>query len=401
MRFSVRSVSICVLFAVACGGGEKKKPAKPVAKPKPKPPAPKPETEEDRVAKRLAAAHEIVPDGSACLPAALKPGGEASPVLELGTVDGAPMLCAFDTDTSRLLGPIACWSLDLQSGALAYKAPQPLPGRGFAVRLDDRCARGYCLPEDVALPTPPVVHIAWSHGADKVAVAIPGSEPEIHVFGAGDKAHQGVIKPKSAELAEKALPTDLAGVLFVGDVIAAVGSPGDAGAAVFLYKTDGTAVGPIERLGGKLKGPVDVANGGVSVFGDSQVAASEGAMSTLTTIEVTTGKRAKLVRKPPKTSCKSKELDALLAGNGGNLKIKDKCQADFNKSYAPLVGAPLVQGRKNHLALLRGERYGELAVLDAKTLVENRHFPAAWCGEEGGEKGEAAAEPEDAEPTEE
>ena len=28
-----------------------------------------------------------------------------------------------------------------------------------------------------------------------------------------------------------------------------------------------------------------------------------------------------------------------------------------------------------------GDRYGELAVLDAKTLVENRHFPAAWCAE--------------------
>jgi len=293
------------------------------------------------------------------------------------------VLCAIDTDESRLLGPIACWTLDLQEGSLTYREPGPLPGRSFPVRLDGRCARGYCLPDDVALPTPAIAHMAWSNGGKLVAVALIGSEPEIHIFSAEDKTHQGVVKPKDAEHADKALPTDLAGFLFVGDVIAALGTPGDGGAPVFLFKSDGTPAGAIERLGGKTKGPVSIERGSASVFGDGMIALGEDAMATLTTIEVATGKRAKLVRKPPKTSCKSKELDTMLAGTGG--KVSEKCKKDYAKQYAPLIGALLVQGKKNHLALLRGDRFGELAVIDAKTLVENRHFAAAWCPEAAAE----------------
>jgi hypothetical protein len=275
---------------------------------------------------------------------------------------------------------------------MTYREPAPLPGRGFPVRLDgenDRCARGYCVPADATVPVPPIVHLAWSHGGDKVAVAIPGAEPEIHIFGAADKAHQGVIKPKDAEAGDKAMQSDLAGILFVGDVVAAVGAPNDAGAAVYLFKTDGTAVGAVERFGGKAKGPVSVKNGSVAVFGDGMIALSEDAMATITTIDVKTGARAKLVRKQPKTKCKAKDIDALLAGGGE--KASDKCKTDYAHQYEPLIGSGLVQGKNNHLVLLRGERYGELSVVDAKTLVENRHFGPAWC-----EDAAPAAEPEPA-----
>jgi hypothetical protein len=392
---------VCVGFAMtaitACGGGgAKKKPEKP--KPtKPKVDKPKAETEADRDAKRLAAAQEIVPEGSNCMPAALKPA-ELAPSLELGAVDGSPVVCAIDTDQGRLLGPVACWSLDIKSGEMTYRAPAPLPGRGFAVRLDgekERCARGYCLPDDALLPTPPIVHIAWSHGGDKVAVAIPGSEPEIHIFGAADKAHQGVIKPKATEAAEKAMQTDLAGILFVGDVVAALGSANDAGAPVYLFKTDGTPVGAVERFGGKAKGPVSVKNGSASVFGDGMIALNEDALATVTTIDVKTGQRAKLVRKAPKTKCKQKDIDALLAGGGE--KASDKCKTDYAKHYEPLIGGLLVQGKNNHLVLLRGERYGELAVVDAKTLVENRHYGPAWCEEKASTQDDPPP-PEEAEP---
>jgi hypothetical protein len=393
MTRSAFIATVCVGLAAACGGGgEKKKPEKP--KPtKPKPEKPKPETEADREAKRLKEAREIVPEGSNCLPAALKPA-ELAPTLEVGAVDNAPVVCAIDTDESRLLGPVACWSIDPKAGTLTYKDPAPLPGRGFPVRLDgegERCARGYCLPADATVPAPPIVHLAWSHGGDKVAVAIPGAEPEIHVFGAADKAHQGVIKPKDAEAGDKALQTDLAGILFVGDVVAAVGAPNDAGAAVHLFKSDGTPVGAVERFGGKAKGPVSVKNGSVSVFGDGMIALNEDAMATITTIDVKTGARAKLVRKPPKTKCKQKDIDALLAGGGE--KASDKCKTDYARHYEPLIGSTFVQGKNNHLVLLRGERYGEFAVVDAKTLVENRHFGPAWCEEA---TPEPAGEPEPA-----
>jgi hypothetical protein len=388
----MRATLVAIIVLAACGGGGNagKKPKKPTGDDVTKPEPPKPETEEDREKKRLAAAHEIVPEGSTCLPAALKPA-DGAPALEIGVVDSAPVMCAIDNDPELLLGPIACWTIDLQSGALTYKAPAPVPGRAFRVGLTGRCARGYCLPDDVAMPAPPVVHIAWSHGADKVAVAITGSEPEIHIFGAADKAHQGVIKPKDATHAARALPTDLASIVFVGDVVAAVGAAGDAGAPVFLFKTDGTAAGAVERLGGKTKGPVSVAKGSVSVFGDGQLALNEDAMTTLTTIEVATGKRAKLVRKPPKTACKAKDLTALIAG--AETKASERCKSEFAVAYAPLIGATVVQGKKNHLVLLKGERYADLAVVDAKTLEENRSLDAKWCDAAGATAADGDAAP--------
>jgi hypothetical protein len=367
---------LCGGAMAACGGSGKAKPDKPVTEKRL--PVKKQETEADREVMRTALARAIVPDGSNCMPDQLRPA-DASPTLELGAVDGAPVVCAIDTDETRLLGPIACWTLDLKTGSMTYRAPAPLPGRGFPVRLDGTCARGFCLPADAEIPDPPIAHIAWSHGADKVAVALAGVAPEIHVFGAQDKAHQGVIKPKAAAHADKALTTDLAGLLFVGDVVAVVAAASDAGAPVFLFKTDGSAVGAVERLGGKVKGQVSVAHGSVSVFGDGQIALSEEAMASLTTIELATGKRAKLVRKPPKTSCKAKDVEALLVGNGE--KVKAKCKQDYAKHYEPLIGGLFVQGKKNHLVLLRGGRFGELAVVDAKTLEENRQFPASWCPE--------------------
>jgi hypothetical protein len=376
----------CVGLAMAaCGGGsDKKKPTKPRTGNKTKPDKPKPETESDREAKRLAIAHEIVPDGSNCLTAELRPA-ELAPTLEIGAIDGKPVMCAIDTDESRLIGPVACWDIDPKAEKLTYRAPTPLPGRGFPVRLDDRCARGYCLPEDALIPAPPIVHIAWSHGGDKVAVAIPGSEPEIHIFIAADKTHVATIKPKDGE---KAMTNDLAGILFVGDVVAAIGVPNDTGAPVHLFKVDGSGGGAIERFGGKSKGPVSIKNGSASVFGDVMVALNEDALTTVTTIDVKTGARGKLVRKQPKSKCKPKEIEALLSGAGE--KASDKCKKDYAAQYEPLIGATLVQGKNNHLVLLRGERYGELAVVDAKTLVENRKIKPEWCDD----KADAGPAPE-------
>lgn len=369
-----RIAVVGILCVAACGGGGSKKPTKPKSVSKPTKPKPKPETEADREAKRLTAAHDIVPEGTNCIPTSLHPA-ELTPTLELGTIDRKPVLCAIDADEGRLLGPVACWDVDTKSGALTYRAPEVIPGRGFPVRLDGKCARGYCLPAE---PAAPIVHIAWSHGGDKVAVAIPGSDPEIHIFGAEDKAEQSVIRPKDEANGDKALPTDLAGIMFVGDVIGAIGVPTDDGSqAVYLFKADGTPVGAVERFGGKAKGPVSIKNGSVSVFGDGMLALSEDALTTVTTIDVKTGARGKLVRKPPKTKCKQKDLDALLAGSGD--KASDKCKKDYAHVFEPLIGAPMVQGTNNHLILLRGERYGELAVVDAKTLVENRKLAAAWC----------------------
>src|SRR5262249_44914518 len=121
----------------ACGGGGKKAPKDPVVKndPKKTPPAP-PETEEDREKKRQAAAKQIVPEGTNCLPDALK--GESAPSLEIAVINLEAILCAVDHERDRLLGPVACWKLDVQTGDLEYQKPAPLPGHGFPVKIDDR-----------------------------------------------------------------------------------------------------------------------------------------------------------------------------------------------------------------------------------------------------------------------
>ena len=99
-------------------------------------------------------------------------------------------------------------------------------------------------------------------------------------------------------------------------------------------------------------------------------------METLTTYEVDTGKRAKLVRKVGKLACKPAELDAYWA-NGD--KVTDKCKDSVAKVSGYLMGASAIAGAKSLLVMLRGDRLGELAVMDAKTLAEKSAIKMPWC----------------------
>jgi hypothetical protein len=58
------------------------------------------------------------------------------------------------------------------------------------------------------------------------------------------------------------------------------------------------------------------------------------------------------------------------------------------KASGHLMGATAVAGAKNFLVLLRGDRLGELGVLDAKSLAEKKAIKLPWCEgkESGGEK---------------
>jgi hypothetical protein len=367
--------------ATACGGGKK-----PVKKPDPKPvvtkPVPKPETAADRAAKRLAAAQAIVADGATCAPATLKGSGEV--VLQLGAIDSKPVLCATDVKAGRLLGPIACWTVDTKGGELAYRAPAPLPGVPFQVGIDGRCALERCLPEGAET----------GDGTAWMAVNVAGDSillvgDVVHVFGA-DNTAKGQIKLRDTTHADKALVGEVTAAAFVGDMVYVAGG-GEGGHKVFGFKLDGTAQGAVERLGGADKGPISIIAGALSPFGDKHVAIVEAGLTSMLTVEVATGKRAKLVRKPPKTACKAKELAAFAAGDKD--KIGSKCLTALGKHFEPYVGAMFVQGVNNHLALLRGGRDGALVKLDGKTLVENAEFPEPWCGTEGGDAAAPAPAP--------
>jgi hypothetical protein len=145
-------------------------------------------------------------------------------------------------------------------------------------------------------------------------------------------------------------------------------------------------VGPLTNIGaGKEEKPLSSYHGSFSILDKTRVGLSERGMETLNTYEIDTGKRAKLVRKVPKPVCKPDELDAYW--HDGD-KVTDKCKDAMNKSYDHLKGATAVLGSKSFLVVLRGERLGELGVLDAKTLAEKKAIKLPWC--DAGAKAEPA-----------
>jgi hypothetical protein len=367
-------------LAFACGGGGGKKTAK-----KPKATADsteevaKPETEEDRAAARRTEAHKLVPEGSSCLPASLK--DEDAPRLELGAIGVDAIVCAVDTKPDRLLGPVGCWKVDLATGALAYKDPEPLPARGFSVLLDGQCARGYCVPNEAKV-TEKVAHIAWDTDGKKVAVLVGD---DVHLFDAESKDHESSFSIRG----DKGVTNNPTAVHFVGSTIVVEGADEGANAGVWIFKSDGTQVGQVMGLGGKEEKPLSTYKGSVSILDKARIAVSERGMETLTTYDVENGKRAKLVRNAKKPACKAAELDAFW--HDGD-KVSDKCKGSVEALSGHLMGATAIAGKTNFLVLLRGDRLGELGVLDAKSLAEKKSIKTPWCAD--GEGGAAAKKEE-------
>src|SRR5262245_42335341 len=288
----------------SCGGGGKKTPKDPELKDgAAKEPPPPPETEEDREKKRLSAAKQIVPEGTNCLPAVLK--GSGAPRLELAALDGEAVVCAIDTEADRLLGPIACWKVDVGTGDLEYQKPRPIPGRGFTVKLDERCARGYCLPKDEKAEAK-TAHIAWSLDGSKVAVNV---DDKIHLYDASSKARESSFSIRG----DKGVSNDPIRLYWVGDSIFVEASDGAAFTPVWVFKAaDGQQMGPLEAIGKNAK-PLSTHGGSFVILDDTRVGVSEQGFSSVITYEVASGKRAKLVRKLPKSPCKADEAEAFWA----------------------------------------------------------------------------------------
>lgn len=350
---------------MACGGGDKKTAKKPVVSKSDKT-AVKKETEEDREAKRMTAARALVANGSSCLPQSLKEQG--APRLEVAAVGGELVVCAIDIEPDRLLGPVACWKVDLKASpiGLAYIPATPIPGRGLSVKLDDRCARGYCLPKDAKVPGGNIVHMAWHPEGAKVAVV---AGDDLHLFDAASKAHEKSFSIRG----EKGVTNAATAVHWVGEVIYVEGDEG-AAAAVWAFKSDGTAVGAIESIGSTK--PASTFNGSFSVLDKTRVAIAEQGFSTMTIYEGDTGKRSKLVRKLTKPPCKADELTAFWAGNEG---VGPKCKDHMTKNFEHLIGATAVAGSKSLVIALRGSRLGELGLVDPKSLAEKSSLKLPWC----------------------
>ena len=361
-----------------CGGGEKKT-TKPKVQEEVKNEDPGEDTEADREKKRRMLAQQIIPEGTNCLPAVLK--GENAPRLELAAIGKDAVVCAIDDDRTRLLGPIACWKVNLASGDLVYSDPIMLPGRGISVLLRDRCARDYCLPKDAKVGDDKVAHIAKNSDGSKVAVL---AGDEVHLFAAESKQHEKSFSIRG----DKGVTSEPKAVHFVDGGVLIEAQDEGAAANVWVFKVDGAPVGPIMSLGGKEK-PLSTFRGSFSILDKARVGVSEHAMETLTIYEIESGKRTKLVRKVGKLSCKAAELDAYW--NNGN-KVSDKCKDSVHKTSGHLMGATVVAGAKSLLVMLRAERLGELAVMDAKSLAEKSSIKLPWCE---GKKADKEAKPAD------
>ena len=356
------------LALVACGGGSKKPVKKPVTTRRTTTPVKPTETEEDREKRRAAAAHKIVAEGLSCLPGTLK--DNTAPRLELAAIGTDAVVCAIDTDETRLLGPVACWKIDLGSGALVAIPAAPLPGRGVSVLLDGRCARGYCLPKDAKEPTTKIARLAFNAEGSKAAVLVGD---DLHIYDASSKAHEKSFTIRG----DKGVTNDPTAVHWVGEMIFVEGADQGPFSAVWAFKPDGSPVGGISEIGAKDGKPISTFGGSFSLLDKTRVAVSEQGFSNVTVYDTTNGQRTKLVRKLTKPPCKNEEVDAYWKDQ--NDKVTPKCKDALEKSFGPLQGATAVAGSKNFLVMLRGPRLGELAVMDSKTLAEKKAIKLPWC----------------------
>ena len=362
---------VALLASTACGSKGPPATTPTVAeKPVVKEPAKPAETEDDREQKRRDLSSAIVPEGSSCLPPGVK---DASVRLELAAVGTDAIVCANDTERTRLLGPIGCWKLDLATGNLAAVPQQLLPGGSVDVKLDDHCARAFCLPADAKLPGEKVAHMAINGDNTKMAVLVGD---DVHIFDKATKTHQSSFSIRG----DKGLANDATGLHWVGTMLFVEGGDGGASSGVWAFKEDGTQVGAIETLGAaKEAKAINTAGGGVSVLDTNRIALAEQGWKTLTEYEVATGKRTKLVRTIKSGACKKDEEEAFWKENDAGMS--PKCKEYMGKTYGHLVGATAVAGSKNFLVMLRGPRLGELAVMDSKTLAEKKSIKMPWCGD--------------------
>jgi hypothetical protein len=359
-------VAPTMMAALVSCGGKKKPPEKPTPDPvvDQKPPPPPPETEHDRELKRRMASQQIVPEGSTCLPPAFKDAG--APALEIAAVGNEPLLCAVDTERLRLLGPIACWKVDLNTGGLTWQDPKPLVGHDIDVKLDGACAREYCLPDGAKAPDDKIVHMVWS-ASGKVAV-IAGDD--VHVFDAASKAHESQFSIRG----DKGPTAPATAISWVADTIV-VEAGAEQSFGAWMYRPDGTAIGPISATPTDGK-PLQLFKGSLLLLNDVHIAVAEQGFTSVTEVELDGGKRTKLVRRVSQPQCRGPELaDYWKDGD----KVTDRCRESMARSYEHLIGATGVETRYSLLVVLRGPRTGELAVLDKTNLAEKKAIKLPFC----------------------
>lgn len=326
---------------------------------------------------------ESVRHAATCLPATVGPrtaaadGDEADTAsgspemlgLQLGVMAGKPVACVvrghppFPPDR-----PLACWDLDLATGAMTSRAAAPLPGRGYAVAFDRDCADGYCLPSDEMRDAPEPDErytLATSTDGQRAVLwtAMRGSAGVVF-----DQRSRRVVAAIDASDDEGSADDAIVALAFVGSRIVRTG----ANAGIDERFLGWTATGKRARMTAAME------EAGLQVLSDHELGFVSALGTVLTTIDVASGRRRVATRVIAECNAQDREhlrTDALEAA-----AVRPACAAVWPRVGAPYVGAEWIHLPGGAYAVaLTGAQVGELAILDGRTLRETRRVPLARC----------------------
>ncbi|MCE9571733.1 MAG: hypothetical protein K8W52_01120 [Deltaproteobacteria bacterium] len=310
-----------------------------------------------------------------CIPSTVAPApadvdADETLGIQLGLVDGAPVVCA----VRRLqLGPptrpLGCWNVDLASGAVVARRAAPLPGRSYGVSLQRGCADGMCgrevedgFDDERELADPSNGHLVISTDGRHAAMWFGPRDGDAVVF---DRTTRKVTARISAPLESDGWNPDLA---FVGDtIVRAFTNPADA-ATFRAWRQPGKA----------MTIDADLEDGGLQVLDPRHLGFVSRTGTTLTTFDVRTRRREVLIRDvSPCTADDLRALSPSMGDDGGS----PACRAVW-----PTIGAPFVAG--DWIRLPGGDfavagtagpaSLGEIVILDS-TLRERRRITLARC----------------------
>lgn len=310
-------------------------------------------------------------DNTTCLQTEIKSADYAD--LWIAMIGDNAILCLTATSLNSR-NPLTCWGVELagsRRGMLASGLRSPPPGRWISVEFYDHCTRGYCLPAGIGAPADRQALMVMNLDASKVAVL---ASDTVHIYDAASRAHESSFSIRG----DKGVTSNPIGMYWNGDAIFVEASNGTT-TPIWVFKADGTPLGPIMAAEGPGNTVPSTRNGSFMMLDRSRVAISEQGLSSLTIYEIATGKRTKVVRKVPPSPCKNpEEIDGFMRDPSKRFE-PTKCESFLSKHYAHLINADAVSWNGSLLVALRGPRLGELAVLDAKTLAERQTISLPWC----------------------
>jgi hypothetical protein len=299
--------------------------------------------------------------GSACIPS------EARGHLTLARLGDAPALCWLPEEPIASLG-LRCWSLDVERRSVWRHRVPALPGRSLPAKLEGGCLAGLC-----PHPAP-----REGRGPPLVAMSTDGSHVALRV-GCGLFVFDAATSTQTARI-ELCTAGDsgplIRELLFVGDRLYLSDVAGGPFIGVLGFDATGASLEAIDA-GGRA---VSVFNGSMNALDSSHFGAAGPGLLSLTVVG-RDGQTRTLKRRTPNNPCTPDEMESDF-----DRPAHPRCKAFLERLVYPFVDASLVLLADGRLLVLldggaaRSHRFvGPLAVLDGRTLAEQRRFEPPWC----------------------